>query len=196
MSRPGTGNLFMAHTLKKILTGTDGFLYKINIILFIFINQLSCPMRLTRAAEYAIRCITYLSRQGRGVLVSKNEIAERAEIPTHFLAKIAQDLARAGLIDIRQGPRGGFVLLKEPRDISLLEVVETMIGEIYLNDCVAKPSSCNALRACGVHQVWIRARNQLRETLRQATFDRLIRERTCLPVSDIRKNGTTAKTAH
>ncbi|MFZ5798539.1 MAG: RrF2 family transcriptional regulator [Desulfobulbaceae bacterium] len=153
-------------------------------------------MRLTRAAEYAIRCITYLSRQGRGVLVSKNEIAERAEIPPHFLAKIAQDLARAGLIDIRQGARGGFVLLKEPRDISLLEVVETMIGEIYLNDCVAKPSSCNALRACGVHQVWIRARNQLRETLRQATFDRLIRERTCLPVTDIRKNGTTAKTAH
>ncbi|MHB8791602.1 MAG: RrF2 family transcriptional regulator [Desulfobulbaceae bacterium] len=152
-------------------------------------------MRLTRAAEYAIRCIVYLSQQGRGVLASKNDIAERAEIPPHFLAKIAQDLARAGLIDIRQGPKGGFVLLKEPREITLLEVVETMIGEIYLNDCVAKPSSCNALRACGVHQVWISARNQLRETLRKATFDQLIREKTCLPIMGLQKKPAKIKAA-
>ncbi|MHB8809423.1 MAG: RrF2 family transcriptional regulator [Desulfobulbaceae bacterium] len=143
-------------------------------------------MRLTRAAEYAIRCIIYLSRQGRGVLTNKNDIAEQAEIPPHFLAKIAQDLAKAGFIEIRQGPRGGFVLLKEPKEITLLDVVETMIGEIYLNDCVARPSSCNALTACGVHQVWINARNQLRETLRQATFDQLLQKKTCLPLPGLR----------
>ena len=154
-------------------------------------------MRLTRAAEYAIRCIIYLSQQGRGVLANKNDIAERAEIPPHFLAKIAQDLAKAGFIEIRQGPRGGFVLLKEPKEITLLDVVETMIGEIYLNDCVARPSSCNALTACGVHQVWINARNQLRETLRQATFDQLIQKKTCLPLgirnmTGKRKGGSPA----
>ena len=143
-------------------------------------------MRLTRAAEYAIRCIIYLCQQGRGVQANKNDIAERAEIPPHFLAKIAQDLAKAGFIEIRQGPRGGFVLLREPKDITLLDVVETMIGEIYLNDCVARPSSCNALTACGVHQVWIKARNQLRETLRQATFDQLLQKKTCLPLQGIR----------
>ncbi|MCL7487729.1 MAG: Rrf2 family transcriptional regulator [Desulfobulbaceae bacterium] len=143
-------------------------------------------MRLTRAAEYAIRCIIYLAKQGRGVLANKNDIAERAEIPPHFLAKIGQDLAKAGLIEIRQGAKGGFVLVKEPRDITLLEVVETMIGEIYLNDCVARPSGCNALSACGVHQVWIRARNQLRDTLRQATFDKLIKKKICIPVSDVK----------
>lgn len=149
-------------------------------------------MRLTRAAEYAIRCIIYLAKQGQGVLTSKNDIAERAEIPPHFLAKIAQDLAKAGLIEIRQGARGGFVLLKDPRNITLLEVVETMIGEINLNDCVARPSACNALKACGVHQVWIKARNQLRETLREATFDQLIQEKICIAVLDrkIRTNRT------
>lgn len=157
-------------------------------------------MRLTRAAEYAIRCIIYLSQQGRGVLANKNDIAERAEIPSHFLAKIAQDLAKAGFIEIRQGPRGGFVLLKEPKDITLLDVVETMIGEIYLNDCVARPSSCNALTACGVHQVWIKARNQLRETLRQATIDQLLQKKTCLPLPGIqnmtgKNRGGTATSA-
>ena len=142
-------------------------------------------MRLTRAAEYAIRCVTYLAQEGKGVLVSKKNIALNAEIPPHFLAKIAQDLARAGFIEIRQGAKGGFSLIKDPKDISLLDVVETMIGEIFLNDCVARPSSCNALKACGVHKVWITARNQLRQTLGEATFDKLIQEKSCIPVNSV-----------
>lgn len=138
-------------------------------------------MRLTRAAEYAIRCMTYLAKQGQGVLASKKDIAERAEIPPHFLSKIAQDLAKAGFIEISQGAKGGFSLLKDPKDITLLDVIETMIGEIYLNDCVARPSSCNAANQCSVHRVWTKARKQLRATLREATFYQLVQENTCIP---------------
>lgn len=137
-------------------------------------------MRLTRAAEYAIRCMVYLAKQGRGVLTSRQEVAERADIPTHFLAKIAQDLARAGFIEIRQGARGGFVLLKQPADISLLEVVETMIGEISLNDCVARPASCKITYGCAVHRVWMDARDQLRATLARVTFAQLVKEESCI----------------
>lgn len=139
-------------------------------------------MRLTRAGEYAIRCILYLAKKGKGVVISRKDIAEHAEIPQHFLAKIAQDLAKAGLIEIRQGAKGGFSLSKDPQEITLLEVVETMIGEIYLNDCVARPSSCDILNACAVHQVWIKARKQLRQTLKETTFDKLVHDKTCIPV--------------
>jgi len=137
-------------------------------------------MRLTRAAEYAIRCILYLSRQGEGPLVSRQEIAQQADIPAHFLAKIAQDLARAGLIEIRQGARGGFALSRPPSAINLLEVVETMIGEIQLNDCIGRPAGCKSSFNCGVHRVWWKAREQLRATLRQVSFDQLATETTCL----------------
>jgi Rrf2 family iron-sulfur cluster assembly transcriptional regulator len=152
-------------------------------------------MRLTRAAEYAIRCILYLAKMGKGVPASRKDIAEYAEIPPHFLAKIAQDLAKAGLIEIRQGAKGGFSLARDPQDITLLEVVETMIGEIYLNDCVARPSSCNLLDACAVHRVWLKARIQLRDTLRAVTFDQLIQDKTCIPVlseSTISRTRSTA----
>ncbi len=138
-------------------------------------------MRLTRAAEYAIRCVIYLSRQGQSVLTSRQEIAEQADIPAHFLAKIAQDLAKAGLIEIRQGARGGFLLSKNPADVTLLEVVETMIGEISLNDCVARPSGCKISRCCSVHRVWLDARDQLRDSLRRVSFDQLIADASCFP---------------
>ncbi len=143
-------------------------------------------MRLTRAAEYAIRCILYLSQQGQGVLTSRQEIAQQADIPTHFLAKIAQDLAKAGLIEIRQGARGGFILRKEPAAITLLEVVETMIGEISLNDCIARPSGCKVSYHCAVHRIWLDARDQLRNTLRQVSFEQLIADASCfLPSQEI-----------
>jgi len=137
-------------------------------------------MRLTRAAEYAIRCLIHLSRQGQGVLTSRQEIARQAEIPPHFLAKIAQDLAKAGLIEIRQGARGGYLLARDPAAISLLEVVETMIGEITLNDCVGRPAGCKESSQCAVHRVWLEARDQLRQTLRRVSFDQLLGEGVCM----------------
>ena len=137
-------------------------------------------MRLTRAGEYAVRCVLYLSKKGKGVLVSRKEVAEHGVIPTHFLAKIAQDLARAGMIEIRQGPKGGFLLLMEPGEITLLQVVETVIGEIFLNDCVIRPHSCEASPRCSVHNVWMTARDQLRNTLGSVTFAQLIRGPVCI----------------
>ena len=137
-------------------------------------------MRLTRAGEYAVRCVLYLSKKGKGILVSRKEIADHAVIPAHFLAKIAQDLAKAGMIEIRQGSRGGFRLLMDPKEITLLSVVETMIGEIYLNDCVVRPDSCDASPGCAVHNVWMKARDQLRDTLRNVTFAQLVAQPVCI----------------
>jgi len=112
--------------------------------------------------------------------VSRKEIADNAVIPAHFLAKIAQDLAKAGMIEIRQGSQGGFRLLMAPRDITLLSVVETMIGEIFLNDCVVRPDSCQVSPNCSVHNVWMQARDQLRDTLRNVTFAQLIEQPVCI----------------
>jgi len=133
-------------------------------------------MRLTRAGEYAVRCILYLSSKGVGVLCNRKQIAETMDIPAQFLGKIAQQLARAGYIEIIQGAKGGLRLVASPEKLSLLDVVETVIGEIFLNDCILRPDSCNRSNSCAAHRVWYKARNQLRATLREATFADLLNE--------------------
>ena len=137
-------------------------------------------MRLTRAGEYAVRCVLYLASQGAGVVSNRKQIAETMDIPEQFLSKIAQQLARAGIIEIVQGAKGGLRLVVSPEKLSLLDVVETVIGEIFLNDCVMNPESCQRSNACTVHRVWETARNQLRETLREASFSKLLQEDSCL----------------
>ena len=136
-------------------------------------------MRLTRAGEYAIRCALYLCFEGMGTVASKKKIAECMDIPSQFLGKIAQQLARAGIIEIVQGSRGGYRLLIPANDLTLLDVVEAVIGEIYLNDCVARPDSCDRIPACSIHRIWDTARNQLRDTLRQADFKSILADRSC-----------------
>ena len=136
-------------------------------------------MRLTRAGEYAIRCTLFLAFEGMGSVVSKKKIARTMDIPDQFLSKIAQQLARHGIIEIIQGSKGGYRLLVPPAQLTMLDVVEAVIGEIYLNDCVVRPESCSRASTCSVHQVWEKARNQLRDTLRQSDFETIIREKSC-----------------
>lgn len=138
-------------------------------------------MRLTRAGEYAIQCVLYLARKGSRVLVSRKEIAEQAEIPGQFLAKIAQQLGRAGIIEIQQGAGGGYRLLPSAEQVTLLQVIEAIIGEIFLNDCVARPSSCKNSSVCSVHRVWCRTQAQLRASLQRVTFADLLADETPCP---------------
>jgi Rrf2 family transcriptional regulator, iron-sulfur cluster assembly transcription factor len=136
-------------------------------------------LRLTRAGEYAVRSVLYLTSQGQGVVCNRKKIAEAMDIPTQFLSKIAQQLAHAGLIEIVQGSKGGLRLVVSPDEISLLDVVEAVIGEIFLNDCILKSASCDRSNACAAHLVWQKARNQLRTTLQDATFAKLLQEQSC-----------------
>ncbi len=136
-------------------------------------------MRLTRAGEYAVRCMLYLSCQGKGKIASRLAIAQAMDIPAQFLGKIARQLARAGYIEIVQGPKGGFRLIVPPEKVTLLGVIEAVIGEIYLNDCLMRPESCHRSPACTVYRVWQKARKQLRQTLEQTTFTTLLAEPSC-----------------
>ena len=133
-------------------------------------------MRLAKASEYAIRCVLYLSVQKKGVVASRNEIADAMDIPRDFLTKIAQQLCRSNIIEIIQGSRGGFRLKVSPQDLNLLDVIETMMGEIFLNKCAIRPESCSNASTCKVHKVWVKARTQFQKTLKQATFAHLVED--------------------
>jgi Rrf2 family protein len=119
-------------------------------------------------------------------IVNRKEIARVMGIPDPFLSKIAQQLARAGIIEIVQGARGGCRLSISPEELTLLNVVEAVIGEIYLNDCVLRPESCDRSTACSVHRIWEEARDQLRSILNRHTFAQILADESC--VADILKN--------
>lgn len=137
-------------------------------------------MKITRAGEYAVRCVLYMSGCDKNIIISRKEISRKMDIPDQFLGKIAQQLAHSGFIEILQGAKGGYRLLKLPAEINLLDVVESVTGEIFLNECIVNPDSCLRSSSCAVNMVWETARDQLRNTLKEATFDKLTGDNFCI----------------
>lgn len=137
-------------------------------------------MQITRAAEYAIRGMLYLSLQPRGTVCLLKDVSEKQDIPPSFLSKIFQNLAKAGYIDSKRGTRGGFALLKDPGDITLLDIVEEVDGQIALNVCLSNGSMCDNKPTCAVHSVWNDAQVYLVDLLRKNTFAMLAEESRCL----------------
>lgn len=61
--------------------------------------------------------------------VTIGEITSRHPIPERYLEQILAALRRGGLLKSMRGAKGGYILSREPRDISLLEVVRLIEGE-------------------------------------------------------------------
>ena len=136
-------------------------------------------MRLTRAGEYAVRCVLYIYKQGSGKVVSKKEIAQEMGIPEQFLGKVAKQLAKHGILEILQGKKGGYKVSVQAESLTLLDVVEAIDGEIFLNDCLLPSEVCFREDTCAVHIIWKKARERLRETLREADFATLLQQENC-----------------
>ena len=127
-------------------------------------------MQITRQADYAIRAVRYLARQGENQRAATSTVAREMKIPPSFLAKIISQLSIAGLLHTSRGARGGVSLAREAKEISLLDVVEAIDGPILLNECVGDPDGCQFTEDCAMHPIWKEAQETLVNRLRATTF--------------------------
>ena len=130
-------------------------------------------MQITRQADYAVRAILHLARNG-DTRTATSTIAEEQKIPPSFLAKIISQLSIAGLLHTSRGSRGGVTLAREPKDISLLEVIEAIDGPIQLNECVGEAGLCSFDDNCPLRPVWCEAQEQLVGRLKGTNFADMI----------------------
>ena len=134
-------------------------------------------MELTRKGEYAIRGIIYLAQQPPGKMALISEIAEAAQVPQTFLAKIFQSFAKLGIVNSYRGTGGGFTLSRPAGQISLREVVEAVEGPILPNRCLIGSGACERDKTCNVHGVWREVQKQVAGILDTVTIEALARRR-------------------
>jgi Rrf2 family protein len=126
-------------------------------------------MQITRQADYAVRAILHLARNG-DQRTATSMIAEKQRIPPSFLAKIVSQLSIAGLLHTSRGARGGVVLARAAKDITLLEVIEAIDGPINLNECVGEKGACTFDDDCPLRPVWCDAQEELVGKLKNTNF--------------------------
>ncbi len=122
----------------------------------------------SQASEYGFRALTHLALHP-GEPIKANEIAGAAAVPPHFLAKILQQLARAGLLKSYRGPTGGFLLARAPEEITLLDIVDALEGITQYKRCAVGLAECSDEMPCPMHESWKALREQVLSYLRDRT---------------------------
>lgn len=131
-------------------------------------------MRLTAKSEYGVLAsIDLACNYGEGP-VSAREIAERRSIPPRFLEQLFVSLRRAGLVTAVRGAKGGFILSRDPADISVLDVVEALEGPLQASVCDSgRDAGCVKSGSCAAGPVWARATDALRDVFSSTSLDSL-----------------------
>ena len=107
-------------------------------------------LRLSKKADYALMAMRHLAAHGERAAVSARELAETYDIPSELLAKVLQQLVRARLLESHQGIRGGYGLARQPRTISVAEVIQAIDGPLTVTACSDTDHSCDQYSKCGI----------------------------------------------
>jgi len=122
-------------------------------------------MDLSPRTQYAIRALVCLSvRQGPGVVTAR-QIADFAGIPGAYVEQVMHDLGRAGIVRGRRGKGGGYVLIREPESLTMLDVIEALEGPI---DQLGEMRGSDPLQL-SLDPLWDTVRRSLRAALGSAT---------------------------
>jgi Rrf2 family protein len=109
---------------------------------------------LPKTSEYALRAVACLARDPDEML-SADSLAAQTNVPRRYLHKVLQDLVRAGLIDSRPGPGGGYSLRAAADAISILDVINAVAPLERIRHCpLGLPSHT---RLCPLHRELDRA---------------------------------------
>ncbi len=129
-------------------------------------------MRISRRADYALRVLFTLVEENGRRPVSIRELAERNEVPKPFLEHIMLDLKAQAWVRSLPGKRGGYVLAKQPDEITMGQVVRFFDGLLAPINCVSmhQYEPCSQEDRCHFRRVFLHIRNDTARYMDNATL--------------------------
>jgi len=109
--------------------------------------------------------VEFARRYGQGP-TSLSEVSRLEDMPLPYLEHVVGSLRRAGLLQSVRGTHGGYVLAKEPSEVSVGDVLRAVEGALVPMDCLGSDAaSCSREQVCVARTVWHRIVERLSETL-------------------------------
>ena len=138
-------------------------------------------MKLSDGVEWGVHVCTLLAVLPPDAALPAAKLAEYHGVPSAYLAKHLQALARGGVLETVKGPRGGYRLARPAAEISVLDVVEAIDGDEPAFRCKEirrrGPSAVPAreyVHPCGIHRAFTRADEAWRAELASTNIADLV----------------------
>jgi len=147
-------------------------------------------MKFSTTVRYGTRALVELAAAYPDRAVSVREVGQRQNISPKYLEHILQALKAAGLVQVVRGKRGGYVLGRPPRSITLKEMYERLVGSLAPVDCVDCPDSCSMHDICPTRDTWVEVKEAVETVLERTTIQDLLDRKKRKTISSSRKCRT------
>ncbi len=125
-------------------------------------------VKLSREEQYGIMALVDLAYNLNGGPAQVRQIAKRQQIPQRFLEQIFAKLRQADVVVGKRGPRGGYSLAKDPKEIRLEEVMKALRPKLQEDDKTGAPALAGL-----IDTVWSEIEGSFQTTLRGVSLANL-----------------------
>jgi Rrf2 family protein len=134
-------------------------------------------LRLSKKADYALIAMKHLAQKSASAQsTSAREIAEQYDIPIELMAKVLQRLVRTGLLVSTQGTRGGYMLSRAPKAISVADVIQAIDGPLTVTACSTDNNECEQYGKCSIRDPLWQIRERIVAALGTVTLSEMAAE--------------------
>jgi len=136
-------------------------------------------MKLSTRSRYGLRALLEVAIAGKGPVILRN-VCEKQDLSAKYLERIFTDLKKAGIVGSVRGAGGGFLLLRPPSEITVLEIVRALEKGFGTADCVSDPAECDRSKKCPARKAWVRVTEAMLGALGSISLADLLADSGCV----------------
>ncbi len=133
-------------------------------------------LKLSTKGQYGVRAMFEIARGYPESPVTIKEISESQDVSVAYLEQILNKLRRAGLIKSVKGPGGGYLLTREPIEISIASILKELEGPVAITSCLDPEEGCSRVEGCVTHLLWRSLGAKIEAFLETITLQNLLEQ--------------------
>ncbi len=132
-------------------------------------------MKLSTRSRYGTRMMLDLAEHYNEGPIQIGDIARRQDISAKYLEQLIIPLKKADFISSVRGPKGGHMLARQPKEITIGQIVHVLEGGIELSLCVVDAKLCERSKECLIRDTWSEATKAMHDKLNATSLAKVIR---------------------
>jgi Rrf2 family protein len=134
-------------------------------------------MKLSTKGRYGVKAMFELALQYGGESVSIKEISQKINVSEYYLEQLFANLRKAGLIKSIRGAQGGYVLSKDPAEITVADIFNVLEGPVEISDCITdEDANCTRAEHCGTRPLWIKISESVNSVINSVTLQDMVND--------------------
>ncbi len=130
-------------------------------------------MKLSTKGRYGVKAMVDLAINYGKSPISIKSISSRQNISEYYLEQLFSVLRKAELIKSIRGSSGGYILAKDPKEITVYQILEVLEGPIEISTCL-ESDGCNNIDCCATRMVWKKIKDSIDSVTTSITLQDIV----------------------